>query len=393
MRNYCRKKRINLSRFFLFFLSISRILSQEITLTGNIFEYATYYVNSFDLNTGATNVQIFRYQLISSQYPVEVKVNFRASMVSPSLGINSEQTIIEIQTDPFVLSAPLLLDNRDISSETSIIYDQASPPNSIELTGSVIESLDPMQADAILQSVMTTGKIADGDYTFSIQILSSDDQILASDAKTINIQSPVSITLESPAGALSDTTDNTIYTNFPIFQWFSQPCNGCESYIRIAQFHQQQHNSPEDAIEDQRVLPFDQGEDWYLLSAANSFQYPLTGAYPLEAGNVYCWQIMIKMPTTSGYEEMTSSISAFKIGVSGEINNSSMISNPFLVTLKNTLGDDQYNALFGSGNELQDFIPTGQMEINGVSVDESSINYVLNQIQSSSLQIRSVTVE
>jgi len=393
MDYYFKKIRHSLSIIFLFVFSVSKIFTQDITLTGNIFEYATYYVNSFDLTTGATNVQIFRYQLTSSQYPVEVKINFRASMVSPSLGINSEQTIIEIQTAPITLNAPMLLDNRDISSETSIVYDQASPPNSIDLTGNVIESLDPMQADAILQSVMSTGKIADGDYTFSVQILSVADQILASDTKTISIQSPVSITLESPAGALSDTTDNTIYTNFPIFQWFSQPCNGCESYIRIARYNQQQHNSLEDAIEDQRVLPFDQGEDWYLLSSSNSFQYPLTGAYPLEEGNVYCWQIMIKMPTTTGFEEMNSSISAFKIGVSGEINNSSMISNPFLNVLKNTLGNDQYNALFGSGNELQGFIPTGQMEINGVSVDESSINYILNQIQSSSLQIRSVTVE
>ena len=108
---------------------------------------------------------------------------------------------------------------------------------------------------------MTTGKIADGEYIFSVQILSNEDQILAADAKTIIIQSPVSITLESPAGSLPDTTDNTIYTNFPIFQWFSQPCNGCETYIRIAQYNQQQHNSPEDAIEDQRVLPFDQGKN------------------------------------------------------------------------------------------------------------------------------------
>lgn len=367
--------------------------SQNITLTGDIFEYATYYINSFDLSTGATNVQIFRYQLTSDEFPTEIKINFRASMISPTLGINSEQTIIEIQTNTFILKAPMLLDNRDISSETTVIYDQANPPNTIELSGQVLESLDPMQADAILQSVMTTGKIADGEYTFSIQVLSDNEQVLASDSKTINIQSPVSITLESPAGVLADTLDNTIYTNFPIFQWFSQPCNGCESYIRISHFNFSQHNSPEDAIEDQRVLPFDQSEDWFLLNAPNSFQYPLTGAYPLEPGNVYCWQVMIKMPTTSGSEEMVSNISAFKIGISGEMENSSMISNPFLLALKNTLGDDQFNALFGPGNDLQGFIPTGQLEVNGVTVDESSINYLLGQIQSDALKIRSVTIE
>ena len=133
--------------------------SQSVTLSGDIFEYATYYVNSFDLNTGATNVQIFRYHLSSNEdeYPISVKIRFRASMLSPALGINSEQTIIEIDTDPFELQAPVILDNRDISSETALIYDMDNPPNSIELTGRVVDRLDASQADAILQSVMTTG--------------------------------------------------------------------------------------------------------------------------------------------------------------------------------------------------------------------------------------------
>ena len=87
-------------------------------------------MNSFDLGTGATNVQIFRYQLSSNEYPIQVKVLFKASILSPALGINSEQTIIEIETDAFHLQAPIILDNRDISSETSVIYDMDSPPNS-----------------------------------------------------------------------------------------------------------------------------------------------------------------------------------------------------------------------------------------------------------------------
>ena len=173
---------------------------QNVTLTGDIFEYATYYVNSFDLSTGATNVQIFRYQLQSesNEYPISVKIWFRASMLSPALGINNQTTIIEIETDLFSLQAPVILDNRDVSSETSIIYDMASPPNSIELKGQVLESLDPTQADAILQSVITTGRIADGDYTFEVEIRGESGNILGPDArkeKTIDVQSPVSINL------------------------------------------------------------------------------------------------------------------------------------------------------------------------------------------------------
>ena len=56
--------------------------------------------------------------------------------------------------------------------------------------------------------------------------------------------------------------------------------------------------------------------------------------------------------------------------------NSSM--NALLIALEQVLGQDGFNALFGSGNDLEDFIPTGQIEINGVSVDESSLNYLLN---------------
>ena len=366
---------------------------QSINLNGQIFEYATYYVNNFDLNTGATNVQIFRYQLSSSEYPVQVKVLFKASVLAPTIGINSEQTIIEVQTDVFDLQAPIILDNRDISSETSIIYDMDSPPNSISLSGQVIDRLDPSQADAILQSIITTGKIADGEYTFLVNIMSEDDQILASDSKTILVQSPVSITLESPAGALSDTLDNVIYTTFPIFQWFSQMCNGCNTFIRVAPFNSELHSSMEDAMEDQRVLPFDQTEEWYQIDNVNSFQYPFSGAYPLEEGSVYCWQVMNTMPTTSGTEEMTSTIAAFKIGESGNIEMQEMTSSPLLMALRQALGDDQFNAYFGSGNDLQGFNPTGQIEVNGVTVDESSLNYILNQISSNTIQIQSISVE
>lgn len=369
------------------------VKAQSITLSGDIYEYATYYVNSFDLNTGATNVQIFRYQLESDQYPIPVKIWFRASMVSPSLGITAATTIIEIETGVFSLQAPFILDNRDISSETSIIYDMGSPPNQIELTGQVIESLNPTQAESILQSVVTTGRIADGEYTFEIQIRSESDLIYVSDLKTILVQSPVSINLETPGGVLADTLDNLIYSNFPIFQWFSQSCNGCNSFIRVAQYNSGVHSSLEDALEDQRVLPFNQSDNWHPIDNVNSYQYPFSGAYPLEPGNVYAWQIMMTLPTTSGSEEMASSIFAFKIGIAGTVETVNSISSPLLMTLQQALGDDQYNAFFGSGNELQGYNPSGQLLINGVNVDEASVNYILNQFLSNNYQINSITVE
>ena len=367
--------------------------NSNVTLEGEIYEYATYYVSSFDLSTGATNVQIFRLTLASEEYPVTVQVRFIASMVSPALGINTETTIIEVLTNPFDLQASVILDNRDISSEATTIYDMASPPNSLELSGSVENSLDPQQAEAIIQSILASGKISDGEYTFLIQVEDAGGNVLAQKSKTIVVQSPVSISLESPGGAISDTLDNVQYTTFPIFQWFSQPCSGCNTFIRVAEFNSETHSSLEDAMDDQRVLPFDQNEDWYLIDNLNSFQYPFSGAQPLEEGKVYGWQIMMTMPTTAGAEEMLSSIFAFKIGTTGEVETTGAITNPLLMMLQQTLGEDQFNALFGSGNELQGYNPTGQIEINGITVDEASVNYLLNQILSNNYQIQSIAVE
>ena len=52
-----------------------------------------------------------------------------------------------------------------------------------------------LQADAIMQSIFTTGQIADGEYTFEIVILSENDQVLASDSRTFLVQSPSSVVL------------------------------------------------------------------------------------------------------------------------------------------------------------------------------------------------------
>ena len=385
---------VKLKLFMLIMLVFpQKFRAQSINLSGNIYEYATYYVNSFDFSTGATNVQIFRYEISSDQYPVPIKINFRSSMLSPSLGIDDVQTIIEIETNIIELQAPLILDNRDLSSETTTIYDSDSPPNSIELTGSIVEILSPTQVDAIMQSVMTTGQIADGEYSFEVSILSENDQILASDSRTFMVQSPVSINLESPGGNLSDTLDNVIYSTYPSFQWFSQTCSGCNTFIRVAEFNSEVHSSAEEAILDQRVLPFDQTENWYPIDNINSFQYPVSDAYPLEEGNVYCWQVMMTLPTTAGTEEMPSSIFAFKIGTSGDVEIPGEITDPLLLALEQAIGEDQFNAYFGSGNVLEGFLSTGQVEVNGITIDASSLGYLLTQISNQEYTIQSISIE
>ena len=383
--------------FILYFTILGRVSGQsvDINVQGEIYEYATYYVSSFDVATGATNVQIFNYSLEASSYPVFIKIRFKATILSPGLGINSDATIVEIETDPFLIQDGLYLDNRDLSSEITFLNDNSG--NQIELKGQLIEVLDPALSEAIMQTILTSGKLSDGQYTFSVSVFGGleEDNLsnVFNDSKTFVIQSQTPISLEYPGGALSDTTDNLLYTSFPIFQWSSgPPIPSAQTFIRVAQFDPSSHSGLEDAIEDQRVLPANQNDQWELIDNVNSYQYPFSGSYPLDPGNIYCWQVRISLPTTAGNEDMLSPIFAFKIGQAGTIETSNIVSNPLLMMIQQTL-PDQFNNYFGPGRELEGYLPSGQIEINGVTVGPSVVNTLLQQISNQEYKIQSVVVE
>lgn len=389
-------KRLSISLFF--FLSVNDFIksqSVDIDVQGEIYEYATYYISSFDVATGATNVQIFNYSLESSAYPVYIKIRFKATILSPGLGINSNATIVEIETDPFLIQDGLYLDNRDLSSNVTFLNDNSG--NQIELKGQLIDVLDPALSEAIMQTVLTSGKLSDGQYTFSVSVFGGLDESNLSnvfnDSKTFVIQSQTPISLEYPGGALSDTTDNLLYTSFPIFQWSSgPPLASAQTFIRVAQFDPSSHSGLEDAIQDQRVLPANQSEEWELIDNVNSYQYPFSGSYPLDPGNIYCWQIKVLLPTTAGDEDILSPIYAFKIGQSGTIETTNIVTNPLLMMIQQTL-PEQFENYFGPGRELEGFLPSGQIEINGVTVGPSVVNSLLQQFSNQEYQIQSVVVE
>ena len=106
---------------YFFLLVYSPIKAQNVTLTGTIYDYATYYVSSFDPQTGASDFQLFRYTLSSDSYPVWVKISFRATMVSPALGINSETAILDLYTSPFVVENDIILDN-ELFDKIEFVY-------------------------------------------------------------------------------------------------------------------------------------------------------------------------------------------------------------------------------------------------------------------------------
>ena len=389
-------KFISRTLFFVCFFAYLPLKAQNVTLTGTIYDYATYYVSSFDPQTGASDFQLFRYTLNSDSYPVWVKVTFRATMVSPALGIDTEATILDLYTSPFQLDNDIILDNRDLSTTTTQLNDVTGAP--IDLAIFIQDVIDVADLNAMLSSIMTTGRLADGNYTFQFGVASGSNKSAVESAsptfetRIITVESPSSINLEYPGGSLSDTSSTGIFTTYPLLVWSSSGCNTCASFVRVAEFNPSVHSSMDEAIQDERRLPFDQAQEWKSIGIVNSYQYPLSGSLPLEYGKVYVWQVKHELTTTAGSDELLSPIYAFRIQDLGSGSTSTSY-HPIVQLLQQVLSEDQFNSLFGSSAVLDGFSPSGTYRINGDSDDLSAAISLLNQITNGTASITNVEVQ
>ncbi len=371
-------------------------LSAQAKLDGQFFEYTTYYMSNFDVSTGESDVPFFRYRIYSDTYPVYTKIWFRASVLSPALDIDSRTTLTEIESSIFQMKADIILDNRNFSTNTSNLLDEANPPNVVPITNRTIESINPSEFEYLISAVMTTGQLADGEYRFELKVFSgtsSSNVVLTDqDSKTIIVESTTGVNLESPGGMLADTSFNMVYTTYPVFNWNKGNCRNCETYIRVAEFKVGYHSSLEEALRDERMVPFNQSENWLQLMDVSTYQYPTSDARPLEYGKTYVWQIKTGIPTTSGREEEVSDIYAFKIANPSE---SAMPSQESMAIqqLREALGEDQFNALFGGDGPLAGFMPTGDALLNNKSIDETTLQYIYNRLLKKEIKIKSVSVK
>jgi len=394
---YKKVKRKKIIQYYtMFLLFCSGILSAQVKLEGQFFEYATFYISNIDVSTGQSDVPLFRYRISSDTYPIYAKVWFKASVLSPALGIESRTTLTEIESRPFQMKADIVLDNRNFSTNSISLLDEGSPPNSIPILVTTKEFLNASEFDQLASALMTTGKLADGEYRFEIKVFSGSSKFDLSlsdqDMNTIIVESPTGINLESPGGIIADTSFNMVYTKNPVFNWNKGYCLNCETYIRVAEFKPEVHSSIEDAINDERTLPFDQSQSWMKLEDVSSYQYPISGARSLEYGKIYLWQIKTKVPTTNGMEDQPSPIYAFKLSNPSELG-TSKIESTVIQKLRRALGDERYNAIFGPDGELEGFGQMGKASLNDSEIDESTLQKILDQIIKQELSIKSVETE
>ena len=382
--------------FFVIFFLYIKVLSAQVKLDGQFYDYATYYMSNIDVSTGQSDVPLFRYRISSETYPVYSKIWFKASVLSPSLGMENRTTLIEMESNAFEMKADIVIDNRNFSTNSTSLLDEGIPPNLIPILVRTTESINPSQFDGLISAIMTTGKLADGEYQFEIRVFSGQSKFDLSlsdqDIKTTIVESPSGINLESPGGIIADTSFNIVYTKYPVFNWNKGYCLNCETYIRVAEFKVGFHSSVEEAINDERTLPFNQSKDWLKLEDISSFQYPMSGARPLDYGKIYVWQIKTNIPTTNGIEEQPSPIYAFKLSNPSSIGIPKVESN-VIAQLRAALGDNRYNSLFGQDGELEGFNQVSTISLNDATIDESTLQKILRQIVDESISIKSLEIE
>jgi len=380
---------------------ISLVLSKEplnaqATLDGQFFEYTSYYISNFNVNTGESDVPLFRYRIHSDSYPIYTKIWFRASLLSPSVGLDNRETLTEIESNVFQMMDDIIIDNRNFSSNTSSLLDEANPPNIVNVMIRTLDSINPSNFESVTSAIMASGKLPDGEYKFELKLysgLSEFDVLLTSqDSKSIIVESPSGINLESPGGVLSDTLFNSIYTTYPVFNWNKGNCNNCNTYIRLAEFKKEYHSSLGEALQDERMLPFNQADQWYKLSDISTFQYPTSDARPLEYGKIYVWQVKAEISTTNGYEDELSSIYAFKISNPSE-SAKVKTQNINQQNLIKALGEDQYNALFGVDGPLAGYSITNKIILNNSNINQTILNQILTNLAKNELSINSISIQ
>jgi len=352
------------------------LLGQNVTIQENFFnEFITFYVSSIDVTTGAQDVDLFEMEIHADEYPVTIEVEFRIAINSAPLGLDYNDNFLTVVTEPFDLEGRIVIRNTDLDMNTDYLTYVDGRTVSVSVPSGNISFIDIQELEEMQSMIMQSGRLPDGSYRFTIEVRNPGGAILAGWDKVIISSYPISLELITPGGSLDEVEDHAVMTTYPFFQWQSDPCPMCSYSIRVARYIPGEHNSAEDAIEDQTVLPIEQAMGFHEVGNSTSFQYPQTGAVDLEPGNIYVWQVQKSIPTTQGDEFINSSIYAFMI------QEQQVGYSQIREALRTMLGDERFNQLFGSTGELMGF--TGDREnisistsinVGGVNVPAGNIN-------------------
>ena len=381
-------------KIYIFSFIINVIFSSDFDLIEESFNennISTFYLSSFDMTTGATDIELFRYRIrvlndqLLENDDLELKLKFTMTVTSPMIGYNNATEILKGNVYITDITEDIIFDNTDLNINTTRI---GSSIFSVDITSQP----DNETIQSIANAVLQMGRLPNGEYKFDIDLI-YNGETQQSLSRPVEIYFPVFLELVTPGGSsLADTLENSIFTTYPVFQWESDYCPTCVYGIRVSEYNSILHSSFSEAINDISNLPISQSADYFDIGTnINTFQFPLSGGIDLQVGKMYVWQVARSFETTLGTNLTKSNINLFKIK---SISESREALDSYSDIIIDFIGETTYNQYFGSNGDYSGFSLSGNsILINNESVPISQLNNFSNQLNEGTISIISIEVE
>lgn len=367
MKSFILKIIILLSLIYCANISFAQITIESGLVNNDI---SVFFINDFDFTQSGNSPLLFWVE-ITNAYPDSQLVSLKLSISYNSLASGEIEELASGETEPFNLPPsppPLRIDNQNM-------FSQASKYKLKDY------NINKDAADELLNAILASGKLPSGTYEFHLEIINANTgNVNNDDTIELEISNPTTLDLISPGELASSSEPPEIYTTLPLFQWESDA-----SQFRFTVCEKlSTNNSPEDVMDNEPRIE--------KIIETTTFQYPSTGAFTLEEGKTYFWQVVAITQSSSGPIEMESEIWGFKIA-----NFSSGATSAYHMQivniLKSILGDDVVDNLFTENGELANFTSTGVILKNGVSISMEELNALIQEMLTGKVKIKGYTVE
>ncbi len=320
--------------------------------------------------TGATLLSMTLRNLTSEvQENLFLDIDVSASKVGVLLDIVSKPT-----------SSFSLAPNQSVYATNNNLTDSRIP--GIQESVSFDIELTP-EGDSFFESLDGSTTLPADTYTITITIFQQDNVNgrvdLVSETAEIGGGLPfteeVDIFLRTPGDVIDANAEIT--NPFPQFSW-----EGEQSIeYRLIVVKSSASDSPESLLESARsTAPVSQGgsllqnENLDVKIVGESFQYPASGAQPLQPGQLYYWQLSTTIQNGNTQEERTSEIWSFKLSEPETADAPIVLTEETKEAITTLVGNGTFENLVSSGFTVQSF------QIDGVTYSGNQASIILAEI-------------
>lgn len=331
-------------------------VGDDITLTITSANIQQLLPSQLDFQNFPNTIWLFTIK-IEVKNPNQRDIRFINGNITAQLKDGEEIVLLE---DGGFYSEPFMVDNA--KTITNLDFGNSITIRNFKVTSEA--------RNKIIEPALASGKIPSGTYTFDINV--EDVNVVgAKSTKTfvLNIESPSQIELRSPR-------EGEVTNEFPFFEW---SYDGQEVELTINE--KPPTMSREEAI-GRLPIVFK-----HVYISANSFQYPPSGERPLQKGKTYVWRVVGKVRAASGYQNIESPLSLFKI--EDDIN--IVKRSELLDRLERILGSKWQKVL--DKVKEKELNPTEIFYLNNKQLSNAELEDVLNFLEQNSSSVEQVTID